>query len=116
MHVDRLHEYVLGLLETPKLAKGNLAIGEVNKFIVHIHNLIRTNTFDDSVMTQLMDSAAFRLMSVYFARTETARIHPIDNHLTTNWDVVTNLTCALVLRSSHIVSPVSNSYSTHYPP
>ena len=72
MHVDRLHEYQLGLLETPKLTKDNLGIGEVNKFIVHIHNLIRAYTFDDSVMTQLMDSAAIRLLSVYFARTETA--------------------------------------------
>ena len=63
MHVDRLNEYLLGLLK-------NLGIGEVNKFIVHIHNLIRANTFDDSVMTQLMDFAAIRLLSVYFARTD----------------------------------------------
>ena len=89
MHVDRLHEYLLGLLETPKLTKDNLGIGEVNKFIVHIHILIRANTFDDSVMTQLIDSAAFRLLSVYFARTEIAWIHPIVNHRTTDWDVAT---------------------------
>ena len=74
----RPYRALLGLLETPKLTKDNLGIGEVIKFIVHVHNLIRANTFDDSVMTQLMDSAAIRLLSVYFARTETARIHPIE--------------------------------------
>ncbi len=79
MHVDRLHEYLFGLLETPKLTKDNLGIGEVNKFIEHIHNLIRANTFDDSVITQLMDIAAIRLLSVYFARTETAWIHPTED-------------------------------------
>ena len=47
IHVDRLHEYLLGLLETPKLTKDNLGIEEVNKFIVHIHILIRAYTFDD---------------------------------------------------------------------
>ena len=47
----RPYRALLGLLETPKLTKDNLGIEEVNKFIVHIHNLIRTNTFDDSVMT-----------------------------------------------------------------
>ena len=59
-------------------------IGELNKFIVQIRNLIRANTFDDLAMKQLIDSAAIRLLSVYFARTETARIHPIDNHWTTD--------------------------------
>ena len=71
-------EALLGLLETPKWTKENRGIEEVNKFIMHIHNLIRAYTFDDSVMTQLMDSAAIRLLSVYFARTETERIHPIE--------------------------------------
>ena len=37
-HVDRLHEYQLGLFD-----KDTLGIGEVNKFIVHIHNLIKAN-------------------------------------------------------------------------
>ena len=50
-------EALLGLLET----QDNLSIEEVIKFIVHIHILIRAYTFDDSVMTQLIDSAAFRL-------------------------------------------------------
>ena len=44
IHVDRLHEYLLGLLETPKLTKDNLGIEEVNKFIVHIHILIRAHS------------------------------------------------------------------------
>ena len=57
-HVDRLHEYQLGLFD-----KDNLGIGEVNKFIVHIHNLIKANTFDDSVLTQHMNSAVNLLCS-----------------------------------------------------
>ena len=57
----RPYRALLGLLETTKLTKDNLGIGEVKKCIVHIHILIRANTF-----------AAFRLLSVYFARTETA--------------------------------------------
>ena len=74
----RPYRALLGLLETTKLTKNNLGIEEMIKFIVHIHILIRAYTFDDSVMTQLMDSAAIRLLSVYFARTETAWIHPIE--------------------------------------
>ena len=66
-----------GLVEAPKLIK----------FIAHIQNLIRANAFDDSVMTHLIDSAAIRLLSLYFAPTETARLHPIENHWTTDWDV-----------------------------
>ena len=40
-------------------------------------------------MTHLIDSAAIRLLSLYFAPTETARLHPIENHWTTDWDVAT---------------------------
>ena len=81
------------------MTKDNLGIEEVNKFIMHIHNLIRAYTFDDSVMTQFMDSAAIRLLSVYFARTETAWIHPIDNHRITNWDVATIIRALVELYS-----------------
>ena len=78
-----------GLVEAPKLTKDNLGSEAVNKFIAHIQNLIRANAFDDSVMTHLIDSAAIRLLSLYFAPTETARLHPIENHWTTDWDVAT---------------------------
>ena len=60
-----------GLVEAPKLTKDNLGSAAVNKFIAHIHNLIRANAFDDSVMTQLN-----------FNPTETARLHSMENHWT----------------------------------
>ena len=78
-----------GLVEAPKLTKDNLGSAAVNKFIAHIQNLIRANAFDDSVMTHLIDSAPIRLLSLYFAPTETARLHPIENHWTTDWDIAT---------------------------
>ena len=68
-------------MEAPKLTKDNLGSAAVNKFIAHIQNLIRANAFDDSVMAHLIDSAANRLLSLYFAQ--------IENHWTTDWDVAT---------------------------
>ena len=61
-----------GLVEAPKLTKDNLSSAAVNKFIAHIHKLVKANAFDDSVMMQLMDSAAIKLLSINFAPTETA--------------------------------------------
>ncbi len=75
----------------PRLTKDNLNHEAVNKFITHIRNLIRANAFDDSVMQQLMDSAAIRLLGILFTPSETARLHPIENHWTTDWDVATIL-------------------------
>ena len=51
--------------------------------------MIRANTFDDSVMMQLIGSPEIRLLSIYFAPSETTRLHPIDNHWATDWDVAT---------------------------
>jgi hypothetical protein len=73
-----------GMVETPKLTKDNLGSAVVRKFIEHIHNLIRGNAFDDSVMTQLMDSVVIRLLTMHFTPSETARLHPIENHWTTD--------------------------------
>ena len=54
-----------------------------------MYNLIRGNAFDDYVMTQLMDSEAIRLLSIHITPSEAARLHPIENHWTTDWDVAT---------------------------
>ena len=72
-----------GLVEDPKLITTTSKI-VVNKFIAQIHNLIRAKAFDDSVMTLLMDSAAIRLLGIFFTPSETARLHPIENHWTTD--------------------------------
>ena len=75
----------------PRLTKDNLNHEAVNKFITHIRNLIRANAFDDSVMQQLMDSAAIKLLGILFTPSETARLDPIENPWTTDWDVATIL-------------------------
>ena len=59
------------------------------KFISYIHNLIRGNAFDDSVMQLLIDRATITLLGFYFKPSETARCYPIENHWTTDWDVAT---------------------------
>ena len=42
-------------------------------------------------MQQLMDSATIRLLGILFTPSETARLHPIETHWTTDWDVSTIL-------------------------
>ena len=42
--------FKVGLVEAPKLVKDNFGSTAVDKFIAHIHNLIRVNAFDDSVI------------------------------------------------------------------
>ena len=69
-----------GLMETPRLTVNNVNHEAVTKFITHIRNLIRADAFDDSVMQQLMDSATIRLLGILFTPSETARLHPIENH------------------------------------
>ena len=66
------------------MTKDNLNHEAVTKFITHIRNLIRAKAFDDSVMQQLMDSAAIRLLGILFKPSETARLHPIETHWTTD--------------------------------
>ncbi len=48
-------------------------------------------------MQQLMDSAAIRLLGILFTPSETARLHPIETHWTTDWDVATILKALEVL-------------------
>ena len=45
----------------------------VAKFISYIHNLIRGNVFDDSVIQLLIDRATITLLGFYFKPSETAR-------------------------------------------
>ena len=78
-----------GTTEAPRLARDNLTSASVAKFISYIHNMIRGNAFDDSVMQLLMDRAVITLLGFYFGPSETARRHPINRHWTTDWDVAT---------------------------
>lgn len=57
-----------GAVVAPNLTKDNLGSAAVNKFIAHVQNLLRADAFDDSVMTQLIDSAAIKLLALYFDR------------------------------------------------
>ena len=68
------------------MTRDNLNSASVAKFITYIHNLIRDNAFDDSVMQLLIDRATTTLLGFYFKPSETARR---DDHWTTDWDVAT---------------------------
>ena len=71
------------------MTRDNLNSASVAKFISYIHNLIRGNAFDDSVMQLLIDRATITLLGFYFKPSETARRYPIENHWTMDWDVAT---------------------------
>ena len=78
-----------GTTEASRLTRENLNSASVVTFITYIHNLIRNNAFDDSVMQMLIDRASIRLLGYYFPSSETARRNPIENHWTTDWDAAT---------------------------
>ena len=78
-----------GTTEASRLTRDNLNSASVATFISSIHNLIRNNAFDDSVMQILIGRATIRLLGFYFTPSETARRNPIENHWTTDWDVAT---------------------------
>ena len=54
----------------------------VDTFIKYLHQLIRADAFDDSVIINLIDSETVGLLTYYFQPTETAREHPINHHWT----------------------------------
>ncbi len=89
-----------GLTEASKFIKDNLNHEAVTMFKAHICNLIRADAFDDSVMQQLMDCTAIRLLGILFKPSETARLHPIENHWTTDWDVT------IILKALEEMSPM----------
>ena len=78
-----------GTTEAPRLTRDNLNSASVATFISYIHNLIRNNAFDDSVMQMLIDRAVITLLGFYYGPSETARRRPIENHWTTDWDAAT---------------------------
>ena len=62
---------------------------DVHHFIQYIHQLLHQKSFDDSVLSNLIDSEAITLLGYVFAPTETASRHPITSHWTVDWDVAT---------------------------
>ena len=57
--------------------------------ILYIHQLLRHDAFDDSVLGNLIDNETINLLQYIFNPTETARRHPIISHWTVDWDVAT---------------------------
>ena len=78
-----------GAAKIPKLSKANLVNTEVHMLIEHIHQLLRQEAFDDSVLGNLIDSDTITLLGYVFAPTETASRNPITTHWTMDWDVAT---------------------------
>ena len=62
---------------------------EVHLLIQHIHQLLRQEAFDDSVLGNLIDSETITVLGYVFTPTDTASRHPITNHWTIDWDVAT---------------------------
>ena len=57
--------------------------------IQHIHQLLRQEAFDDSVLGNLIDNETITLLGYVFAPTKTASRNPITTHWTIDWDVAT---------------------------
>ena len=70
-----------GSADRPKLTKNTLESVAVDTFIKYLHQLIRADAFDDSVIINLIDSETIGLLTYCFQPTETAR--------TVDWDVAT---------------------------
>ena len=73
-----------GSADPPKLTKNTLESVAVDTFNKYLHQLLRADAFDDSV---IINSEAVGLLTYYFQPTETAREHPITHHWTVDWDV-----------------------------
>jgi hypothetical protein len=78
-----------GSSDPPKLTKNTLESVAVDTFIKYLHQLIRADAFDDSVIINLIDSETIGLLTYYFQPTETAREHPITHPWKVDWDVAT---------------------------
>jgi hypothetical protein len=55
----------------------------------YIHQLLRHEAFDDSVLGNMINTETISLLQYIFYPTETARRHPISSHWTIDWDVAT---------------------------
>jgi hypothetical protein len=62
---------------------------EVHLFIQYIHQLLRHEAFDDSVLGNIIDTETISLLQFIFYQTERHRRHPICSHWTIDWDVAT---------------------------
>ena len=56
-----------GTAKIPKLSKANLVNTEVHLLIQHIHQLLRQEAFDDSVLGNLIDNETITLLGYVFA-------------------------------------------------
>jgi hypothetical protein len=88
---DTAYQRVLkfGTNKVPKLTKTTLVKTEIHHLIQYIHQLLRHEAFDDSVLGNLIDNETIMLLEYCFRPTETASRHPIENHWTVDWDVAT---------------------------
>jgi hypothetical protein len=66
-----------GSADPTKLTKNTLESVAVDTFIKYLHQLMRADAFDDSVIINLIDSETINLLTYYFNPTEAAREHPI---------------------------------------
>ena len=71
------------------MTKDTLESVAVDTFIKYLHQLLRADAFDDSVIINLINSETVGLLTYYFQPTETVREHPITHHWTVDWDVAT---------------------------
>ena len=69
-----------GSANPPKLTKNALESVAVDTFIKYLHQLIQADSFDDSVIINLIDSETVGLLTYYFQPTKAAREHPITHH------------------------------------
>jgi hypothetical protein len=71
--------------QQPRLSKANFANTDTHFFIEHIHQLIRAEAFDETVMETHIDEESIHYLATLFATTMVA----IPTHWTVDWDVAT---------------------------
>jgi hypothetical protein len=71
------------------ITKTTLVNTEVHLFIQHIHQLLRQEAFDETVLGNMIDTETISLLQFIFYPTETRRRPPITTHWTVDWDVAT---------------------------
>jgi len=75
--------------DPPKLTKNTLESVAVNSFIKYLHQLLRADAFDDSIIINLIDSETVGLLTYYFQQHGDGARTPITHHWTVDWDVAT---------------------------
>ena len=74
-----------GSADPPKLTKNTLESVAVDTFIKYLHQLIRADAFDDSVIINLIDSETVGLLTYYFQPTETSDYSSLDDRSFRLW-------------------------------